>query len=204
MSTATPNSSRTQTLNDRRRDVLQEQGLLETRETSLGAANPTLFWILITVIALITFGLVMVLSSSSIVALNKGMSPWRMFFKQLMWSSVGMLGMIFFYRFPYLLLRKVVLPGIIFAFGLMLLPFAPNIGVSTNGARAWVAIGPVGFQPSEFLKLALLVYCANLLGRRQDEITDLARTLKPVFRVWIISVGLCLVQKDLGGAIILT
>jgi cell division protein FtsW len=204
MSTATPNSSRAQTLNDRRRDVLQEQGLLETRETSLGAANPTLFWILITVIALITFGLVMVLSSSSIVALNKGMSPWRMFFKQLMWSSVGMLGMIFFYRFPYLLLRKVVLPGIIFAFGLMLLPFAPNIGVSTNGARAWVAIGPVGFQPSEFLKLALLVYCANLLGRRQDEITDLARTLKPVFRVWIISVGLCLVQKDLGGAIILT
>ena len=161
MSTATPNSSRAQTLNDRRRDVLQEQGLLETRETSLGAANPTLFWILITVIALITFGLVMVLSSSSIVALNKGMSPWRMFFKQLMWSSVGMLGMIFFYRFPYLLLRKVVLPGIIFAFGLMLLPFAPNIGVSTNGARAWVAIGPVGFQPSEFLKLALLVYCAN-------------------------------------------
>jgi hypothetical protein len=51
MSTTTPNSGRTQTLNDRRRDVLQEQGILETRATSLGAANSTLFWILITVIA---------------------------------------------------------------------------------------------------------------------------------------------------------
>ena len=204
MSATVSGSGRTATLTQRRRDVLEDRGVTLSVRSSLGAPNATVFWILITVLSLITFGLVMVLSSSSIVALNRGMSPWRMFFKQLMWSSVGVLGMVFFYFFPHSLLRKFVLPGLILAFGLMTLPFAPGIGVSTNGARAWVAIGPVGFQPSEFLKLALLVYCAHLLSKRRKEISDLSATMKPILRVWIISAALCLVQKDLGGAIIIT
>jgi cell division protein FtsW len=204
MSATVSGSGRTATLTQRRRDVLEDRGVTLSVRSSLGAPNATVFWILITVLSLITFGLVMVLSSSSIVALNRGMSPWRMFFKQLMWSSVGVLGMVFFYFFPHSLLRKFVLPGLILAFGLMTLPFAPGIGVSTNGARVWVAIGPVGFQPSEFLKLALLVYCAHLLSKRRKEISDLSATMKPILRVWIISAALCLVQKDLGGAIIIT
>ncbi|MEN9648547.1 MAG: cell division protein FtsW, partial [Actinomycetota bacterium] len=166
MSTTISKSGRVVTLGERRRDVLEDRGITVSGRSQLGAPNATVFWILITVLSLIAFGLVMVLSSSSIVALNRGMSPWRMFFKQLMWSSVGVVGMALFYFFPYSLLRKFVLPGLIFAFGLMTLPFAPGIGVSTNGARAWVAIGPVGFQPSEFLKFALLVYCAHLLSKR--------------------------------------
>lgn len=204
MSVTVRDASRSLTLAERRREVLEDRGLTVSPHGSLGAVNATVFWILITVLSLITFGLVMVLSSSSIVALNRGMSPWRMFFKQLMWSSVGVLGMTFFYFFPYALLRKVVLPGLIFAFGLMVLPFAPGIGVSTNGARAWVAIGPVGFQPSEFLKFALLVYCAHLLSKRPKEKADRSVSMRPILRVWIIAVALCLVQKDLGGAIILT
>ena len=204
MSTTVSSSNRKATLGERRRDVLEDRGITVSGRSQLGAPNATVFWILITVLSLITFGLVMVLSSSSIVALNRGMSPWRMFFKQLMWSSVGVVGMALFYFFPYSLLRKFVLPGLIFAFGLMTLPFAPGIGVSTNGARAWVAIGPVGFQPSEFLKFALLVYCAHLLSKRHKKASDLSVAIKPILRVWIISVGLCLVQKDLGGAIILT
>ncbi|MFM8689062.1 MAG: FtsW/RodA/SpoVE family cell cycle protein, partial [Acidimicrobiaceae bacterium] len=146
----------------------------------------------------------MVMSSSSIVALNRGFSPWTMFFKQLMWASVGGLGMAFFFRFPYSMLRRIVFPVLVFAFGLMFLPFAPNVGVSINGARAWVAMGPVGFQPSEFLKLALLVYCANLLGRRQKEVTDFNRTSRPVIIALAISVFLCFIQGDLGGAIVMT
>jgi len=144
------------------------------------------------------------MSSSSIVALNRGLSPWTMFVKQLMWACVGGLGMAFFYRFPYPMLRRFVFPGLLAAYGLMLLPFAPNIGVSTNGARAWVVLGPVGFQPSEFLKFALLAYCANLLGRRQKEVTDINRTIKPVIYAWLVAVVLCVAQKDLGGAIVMS
>ena len=112
--------------------------------------------------------------------------------------------MLFFYLFPYPMLRRGVFFLLMAAYAAMLLPFAPGIGVSTNGARAWVKMGPVGFQPSEFLKFFLLLYCANLLGRRQKEITDPWRTTLPILRVWSIAVALCLIQKDLGGAIIMS
>ena len=197
-------SARAMTLAQRRRAVLEQNGLLATRRLAEGSPNATFFWILVTVLSLVTFGLVMVLSSSSIVALNRGMSPWTMFFKQLMWAFFGGLGMAFFYRFPYPMLRRFVFPGLIVAYGLMLLPFVPNIGVSTNGARAWVAFGPVGFQPSEFLKFALLAYCANLLGRRQKEITNISRTVFPILRAWGVAVALCMLQRDLGGAIVMS
>ena len=192
------------TLAQRRRAVLEQNGLLATRRLAEGSPNATFFWILVTVLSLVTFGLVMVLSSSSIVALNRGMSPWTMFFKQLMWAFFGGIGMAFFYRFPYPMLRRFVFPGLIVAYGMMLLPFVPNIGVSTNGARAWVAFGPVGFQPSEFLKFALLAYCANLLGRRQKEITNISRTVFPILRAWGVAVALCMLQRDLGGAIVMS
>lgn len=197
-------SARAMTLAQRRRAVLEQNGLLATRRLAEGSPSATFFWILVTVLSLVTFGLVMVLSSSSIVALNRGMSPWTMFFKQLMWASFGGIGMAFFYRFPYPMLRRFVFPGLIVAYGLMLLPFVPNIGVSTNGARAWVAFGPVGFQPSEFLKFALLAYCANLLGRRQKEITNISRTVFPILRAWGVAVALCMLQRDLGGAIVMS
>ncbi|NQV97690.1 MAG: putative lipid II flippase FtsW [Acidimicrobiaceae bacterium] len=200
----TTSSARAMTLAQRRRAALEHNGLLATRRLAEGSPNATFFWILVTVLSLVTFGLVMVLSSSSIVALNRGMSPWTMFFKQLMWAFFGGIGMAFFYRFPYPMLRRFVFPGLIVAYGLMLLPFVPNIGVSTNGARAWVAFGPVGFQPSEFLKFALLAYCANLLGRRQKEITNISRTVYPILRVWGVAVALCLLQRDLGGAIVMS
>ncbi len=204
MSTAIIEPGRSQTLAERRRAVLDNRGLLGTRRPAQGPPNATLFYILITVVSLVTFGLVMVLSSSSIVALNGGMSPWKMFFKQSMWACLGGLGMLFFYLFPYPMLRRGVFFLLMVAYAAMLLPFAPSIGVSTNGARAWVKMGPVGFQPSEFLKFFLLLYCANLLGRRQKEITDPWRTTFPILRVWSIAVALCLIQKDLGGAIIMS
>jgi len=206
MSTATsaPTTSRAMTLAQRRRAVLDRGGLLSSRRIAQKPANMTFFVIFFTVLTLVAFGLVMVMSSSSIVALNRGLSPWKMFFKQLMWACFGGLGMAFLFRFPYSMLRSFVFPVLVGAYALMFLPFVPNIGVSTNGARAWVAFGPVGFQPSEFLKLALLVYCANLLGRRQREVADFNRTTRPVMVALIISVLLCLMQRDLGGAIVMT
>ena len=93
-------SARAMTLAQRRRAVLEQNGLLATRRLAEGSPNATFFWILVTVLSLVTFGLVMVMSSSSIVALNRGMSPWTMFFRQLMWASFGGIGMAFFYRFP--------------------------------------------------------------------------------------------------------
>ncbi|MFM8777524.1 MAG: FtsW/RodA/SpoVE family cell cycle protein, partial [Actinomycetota bacterium] len=112
--------------------------------------------------------------------------------------------MAFCYRYPYAMLRRKVFVFLVTAWALMILPFVPSIGISINGARAWVQIGPIGFQPSEFLKLALLVYCANLLGRRNKEVADFGRVIRPILVALGISVALCLAQGDLGGTIVMT
>jgi cell division protein FtsW len=86
----------------------------------------------------------------------------------------------------------------------MLLPFVPGIGSTINDASSWVSLGSLSFQPSEFFKMAVLVYCADLLTRREREIGDLRRTLVPCLMVAALGSGLCLLQGDLGSAIVLT
>ena len=78
MSTATsaPRTDKTLTLAQRRRAVLDQGGLLSSRRVAQKPANNVFFMILVTVLTLVALGLIMVMSSSSIVALNRGLSPW--------------------------------------------------------------------------------------------------------------------------------
>jgi cell division protein FtsW len=85
----------------------------------------------------------------------------------------------------------------------MLLPFVPGVGMQVNDASAWVSLGSLSLQPSEFLKLAVLLYCADLLTKRESEMHELSRTLKPTLMVAALAAGLCLLQGDLGSAIVL-
>ena len=165
---------------------------------------PTAFYIITVVVTVFTMlGLVMVLSATSISQFHQGNSPWRLFNRQLMWAVLGVIGMWFAMRVPTRRWRRLVNPALAVAFGLMLLPFVPGIGDKVNDANAWVAIGSINFQPSEFLKLAVLLASANLLAKRRDEMYDLRRTLGPVLAIAILGALLCLVQSDLGSAIVL-
>ena len=84
----------------------------------------------------------------------------------------------------------------------MLAPFAP-VGVTLNGARAWITFGNFTVQPSEFLKLAVVLFSADLLVRRQDDLSDVRRSLKPLLLLAGFAAGACLVQGDLGSAIVM-
>ena len=84
----------------------------------------------------------------------------------------------------------------------MLAPFSP-IGVTLNDARAWIAFGEFTIQPSEFLKLAVVVFSADLLVRRKDDLSDVRRSLKPLLLLAGFAAGTCLVQTDLGSAIVM-
>jgi len=120
-----------------------------------------------------------------------------------MWAVLGLVGLWIGMRVPYHFWRRLVLPALVVSCGMMLLPFIPGIGDRVNDANAWVAIGPLSLQPSEFLKLSVLLYCANLLAKRRDEMNNPSRTLVPVMIVAVVGSGLCLVQSDLGSAIVL-
>ena len=188
----------------RRRATLDRKGYSEKRRLATEAPNNIFYGILVVSSMLIVFGLIMVLSSSSIVAINTGGSPWNMFRKQATWATFGLFALFSTYRMPYHTWHKLTKPVLAFAFGLMALPFVPSVGVTTNGARAWAQLGPIRFQPSEVLKVAVLLYCASVLGRRRAEISDVRRTFRPVMYVWAAAAAACLLQKDFGAAIVFT
>ena len=62
--------------------------------------------------------------------------------------------------------QRLVLPIAVLAVAAMAAPFAPGVGASVNGARSWVRVGPLSVQPSEFLKIAVVIVAADLLTRR--------------------------------------
>jgi cell division protein FtsW len=169
----------------------------------LGPPSVTYYVIAVVVAVFVMLGLVMVLSASSIQEFHRGNSPWRIFNKQVVWATLGLVALLICSRVPYQFWRRLVVPGLAGAFVLMLLPFVPGVGSRVNDASAWVAVGPLTFQPSEFLKLAVLLYCADLLTRRAAEMADLRRTLVPTAVVAASGSVLCLLQGDLGSAIVL-
>lgn len=197
-------------IGDRRRQASARAAALRRHPTARSSPPrpagppPTTFYVIGLVVAVfVMLGLVMVLSASSIQQFHKGYSPWRIFNKQVVWAVLGAIALWICARVPYTFWRRLVLPGLIGASALMLLPFVPGVGSQVNDARAWVAVGSFSFQPSEFLKLAVLLYCADLLTRRESEMHDLRRTLMPTIWVAALGSGMCMLQGDLGTAIVL-
>ena len=188
---------------ERRRAVLNKSGKAQTSRLATDVPSKVYYGIVGVITVLVVFGLIMVLSSSSIVSINNGGSAWYMFRKQLAWSVCGFFALLVTYRMPYHIWHTWVKYGLALGVGLMLLPFT-SIGVTINGARAWAEIGPVRFQPSEILKVAVLLYGASVLGRRRNEIENVQRTFVPIVTVWFVAVALCMIQKDFGAAIVFT
>jgi cell division protein FtsW len=178
-------------------------GRTDVAAVPLGPPPATYYVIAVVVAVFVMLGLVMVLSASSVQEFHRGNSPWRIFNKQVIWACLGGVSLLVFARVKYQFWRRLVVPGLGASFVLMLLPFVPGLGSQVNDATAWVAVGPLTFQPSEFLKLAVLLYCADLLTRREAEMADLRRTLVPTGMVAAAGALLCLLQGDLGSAIVL-
>ncbi|MCU1401416.1 MAG: ftsW [Acidimicrobiales bacterium] len=202
-------STGTTLIGDRRRQALErttaQRGHPSRRaQTRPLGPPPTAFYMIALVVTfLIMLGLVMVFSASAITSLHQGNSPWRIFNRQLLWAVLGGVAMVITTRVPYHRWRRMIPFIVLGAFALMCLPFVPGLGQSVNEAKAWVFIGPVGFQPSEFLKLAMLLYCADLLARREQQMSNLRRTLLPLMMATGAGSLLCMLQGDLGSAIVL-
>jgi cell division protein FtsW len=196
-------------IGDRRRAALARSEAMRRHPTKRMEARPATpppiaFYVLAVVTTVLTMlGLVMVMSATSIKEFHDGRSPWGLFNKQLLWAIVGCFGLWFAMRIPLHRWRRLLFPALAGAYGLMLLPFVDGVGSTVNDASSWVVVGPLNFQPSEFLKLAVLLACADLLAHRQAEMHDPTRTMMPILVIALIGAALCLAQGDLGSAIVL-
>jgi cell division protein FtsW len=89
------------------------------------------------------------------------------------------------------------------SFVLLLIVLIPGIGLQVNGARSWIGRGMFRMQPSELVKLALLLFCADLLARRHNRMDDARLTLVPVLAVVGTTAVLMMLQPDLGSTMVM-
>ncbi len=152
---------------------------------------------------LLTAGMVMVFSSSSMIAVNKYGTLTHFFLKQMMWSAFALSLMILFSNINYKTLKKYKLPvaGIIISFVLLAGLFV--FGAKMNGARRWYNLGVGSFQPSELAKLAVIVYFAYYLSSAKKNIRDLKMGLLPLLGILGGLMALIAVQPDLSTALML-
>ncbi|MGE3835410.1 MAG: putative lipid II flippase FtsW [Acidimicrobiia bacterium] len=166
--------------------------------------KPTIWYGLAAVVGtLLVVGLVMVLSASSVQAERESGSTWTYFLKQSMWTAVGLVVVVVTARLDYRRWRRLVPLLLAVAMGLLVLVLVPGMGVQVNGARSWLGAGSFRIQPAEVMKLALLLFSADLLARRAHLMADLRMTLNPVLLVTAPVGGLMMLQPDLGSTIVM-
>jgi cell division protein FtsW len=161
--------------------------------------------LLLTVVSLVVFGVVMVYSASAVHARQSSVThhdPQFFLLRQAVYAGLGLVGMAALAWFDYRKLRRATYAVLALSAGLMVAVVA-GAGHSVNGATRWLRLGPVNFQPSELAKLALIVWLAHSLAKKNEKI----RTFKIGFLPHLLMTGLlgtlCLVQRDMGSAVVL-
>lgn len=162
-----------------------------------GERQPDYF--LITIVALIViFGLVMLSSASSVEGYQKFGDPNHFIKNQLLAFVLGIFAFVFMSRVDYRNWKKFAFPIMLVTIILLVSVFIPGLGTGLLGAKRWVTIGPLFFQPSEVVKLTFLIYLATWLEKRGEGIKDLSTGLGPFLMIIIIVLGLIILQPDLG------
>lgn len=153
---------------------------------------------------LLIVGLIMVMSASTVVSYRTTGSSYTLFLRQLLFAVLGLAAMLALSRMPVSFFRRMAYPAIVVAFVALVLVLVPGIGVEVNGQRNWISLGgPFRLQPSEFAKLALIIWVANLLARRRDRVTGWKSLLIPLAPVSGALLFLILMEGDLGTTLVM-
>jgi cell division protein FtsW len=152
-------------------------------------------------IALVGLGLVMVLSSSSVESLRELHSSYTIFAKQAMFAAVGLPLAVLAALLPIRAWKALAWPLLLVGIGALLLVVVA--GHAVNGNRNWVSIAGFTLQPSEAVKLALVVWVAAVLERKRPLFSETVHAVVPVLPVTVLLLLLVLAGRDLGTALVL-
>ncbi len=150
---------------------------------------------------LVVFGLVMVLSSSSIDSLVANRDAFYVFSRQSLYAVVGLGVMLFISSLKLKVIQNLVKAAVVLGFALQL--SVPFLGITVNGNTNWISIAGFTLQPAEFLKVSLIMYIAWFVSNREHELDDPRRVLLPVLIVGGAALALVMLGRDLGTAIII-
>ena len=151
--------------------------------------------------ALNVVGLVMILSASSVLSIRGYGSAWYFVAKQSLWAALGVGALVVASRVDHRRLRPLALPAMAVTVLLLLLVMVPGVGTTVSGSTRWLSLGPLNLQPSELGKLALGLFCADLLARRHTRLGDWRAGLLPVGLATTVLVALVMKQPDMGTSV---
>ena len=157
--------------------------------------------LLLLTLGLVAFGLIMVYSASSGIAVVNGANPLSPVLRQGIYAVLGVGCMVGAARFRYRRLRMLAPLLMLMALIGLVLVKVPGIGVRINGAERWIVAGPLTLQPSEFAKLAMVVFCAAVLTARKRPPRSIKELVNPVGLAALIVCGLVALEPDLGTTI---
>lgn len=163
-------------------------------------------WLFVAAFFLVCVSVVMVYSALAGKAMDATSMPMQLMVRQLTWALLGCLLMIVVMRIDYRAWQQPTVIstalGLIFI-GLILLAGLKLVGAGheVKGAVRWLGVGSIGIQPSEFAKLAVVLFVADLLSRRMDRVNDVKSVLMPVGLVLGGMAALILYQPDLGTTV---
>lgn len=188
----------------RRRDEAAPRRARRGPLLALRGESTVAFTLLLAVVGiLVGFGLVMVLSSSSIASMEEAGSEWSYGVRQAIWAALGTVGLVLAMLSDRRMWRRWCRVGLLLVSGLLVLVLVPGIGISANGARRWLGAGGFQLQPSELAKIAVILFVADLLAKRSREVADPRRTLWPVVGVLGGVAMLVLLQPNLGTTLVI-
>ncbi|HMM97124.1 putative lipid II flippase FtsW [Phycicoccus sp.] len=163
----------------------------------------TYYLLLFLTVALVVFGLIMVLSASAITSLEESRSAYTIFTTQAVYAGIGVLALAVTSRLPVAAWRRLAVPVLVAGIALQLLVFTP-LGGSFQGNRNWLFLGPVSVQPSEAIKVGLALAGGAILAKKRRHLRSLGHVLVPYLVPLVaVAVGSVALGHDLGTVLIL-
>ncbi|TCZ75531.1 stage V sporulation protein E [Paenibacillus albiflavus] len=160
-------------------------------------------WIIVTTLLILTIGIIMVYSASAVLAFHE-YGDWYYYLKrQLLFAALGIGAMFVTMNADYYIWKKYANLILIVCFALLVIVLIPGVGVIRGGARSWLGIGSFGIQPSEFMKMGIIIFLAKMLSNEQMRMEHFTKGLLPPLGFIGIAFGLIMLQPDLGTGTVL-
>jgi cell division protein FtsW len=160
--------------------------------------------LLIVVLALVGIGIVMVYSTSAIIAGDRYGDPYYFLKRQALYAGIGFALMILMIFFPYEILKRFAYPILILSILSLIAVLIPGIGHRAGGSMRWLKIQFFSFQPSEFAKLGLIIFLAYFLTKKEEKIRSFSFGFLPTILLSGIVIALVVKEPDFGAALFLT
>lgn len=149
------------------------------------------------------FGVIMIYSASYVWAEYKFNDPFKFLKNQALFLIIGLVLLYFISKIDYMYYFKKANFFLISCFILLILVLIPGIGTVRNGSRSWFGIGSFGIQPSEFMKLSLIIFTAKYLCIKEKDLKDIKKGVLPILGIILLVFGLIMLQPDFGTGVIL-